>query len=90
VLDGGPEPSLKGAIFGDRGAHCKVWGLSTVSCAKKAEPTDLLFGLWKLKEAQVQSDSIGDANVPSWEGATWRIRLNRLSAAAMRPYVKLL
>jgi len=52
------------------------------------------------KEAQVQSYSLGGANVPSWEGtlalmagqigATGRIRLNRPSAAAMRPYVRYL
>jgi len=32
--------------FGERVAHCKVWGLSVVSCAEMAEPIDLLFGLW--------------------------------------------
>jgi len=45
-----------------------------------------------LKEAQVQSYSPCGANVLSCGriGATWQIRLNRPSAAAMRPYVKLL
>ena len=46
------------------------------------------------KEAQVQSYSPSGANVFSVPcgniGATWRIRLNRPSAAAMRSYVKLL
>ena len=44
---------------------------SAVSCAKMAEPTDLLFGLCTqvgLKEAKVQSYSPGGANVPSWQG----------------------
>jgi len=55
-------------------------------CAKMAEPIDLPF-VWVvdsggLKEAQVQS------YLP--DGATWRIRLNRPSVAAMGPYVKLL
>jgi len=27
----------EGAIWGDRGAHCKVWGLSAMSCAKTVE-----------------------------------------------------
>ena len=40
------------------------------------------------KEAQVQWHSPGGANVPSWEGTL--VPLNRPSAAAMRPYVKLL
>jgi len=43
-----------------------------VSCAETAEPIDLPFGLWNvdsggLKEAQVQSYSLGGANVPTWE-----------------------
>jgi len=32
--------------FGERGAHCKVYGLSAVSCANMAEPIDVSFGLW--------------------------------------------
>jgi len=46
-----------------------------------------------LKEAQVKSHTPGGASVPTWEGhigATWRIRLNHPSAAAMRFYVELL
>jgi len=39
-------PHGKGHILVDRGAHCKVLGLSAVSCAKTAEPIDLRFGLW--------------------------------------------
>jgi len=30
----GPDPHLKGAILVDRGAHCKLYALSAVSCAK--------------------------------------------------------
>ena len=44
VLHVGPDPLWEGAILGERGVHCKV--LSTVSCAKMAEPIDLSFGLW--------------------------------------------
>ena len=41
-----------------------------VSCAKMAEPIDLpiRFVDWGLKEAQVQSYSLGGANVLSWNG----------------------
>jgi len=28
---------LKGVILGDRGARCKVWGLSAVRCATRAQ-----------------------------------------------------
>ena len=43
------------------------------------------------KGAQVQSYAPGGASVPSWRiGVTWRIWLNRSSAAAIRPYVQLL
>ena len=27
-------------------AHCKLQGHSAVSCAKTAEPIEMLFGLW--------------------------------------------
>ena len=43
---GSRSPICEGAILGERGAHCKVQRLSTMSCAKTAEPTDLLCGLW--------------------------------------------
>jgi len=46
VLDAGLDPSWEGTIFGEKGAHCKVQGLSTVSCAKTAESIDMSFGLW--------------------------------------------
>jgi len=49
-------------------------GLSLVSCAQTTEPIEMLFGL---KEACVTK-------------GTWRIWLNHLSVAAMRPYVTLL
>jgi len=78
----GPDPPWEGAILGERGAHCKAWGLSAVGCAKKAEPIDLPFGC-RLGCAEGSTSSIVFA-------ATWGIRLNHPSAAAMRPHVKLL
>ena len=49
VLDGGPDPPThgKGQIFGGEWASsCKVYGHSTVVCAKTAEPIGMPFGLW--------------------------------------------
>jgi len=43
---GGPDPPWEGAILVDRGAHCKVYALFVVSCAKTAEPIHLPFRLW--------------------------------------------
>ena len=34
VLDAGPDPPLEGAIFWETGAHSKVQGHSTATCAK--------------------------------------------------------
>jgi len=45
-LDGGPDPLTRRGNFGERVAHCKVQGLSVVSCAETAKPIDLPFGLW--------------------------------------------
>jgi len=41
-LDEGPVHFTEGAILGERVAHCKIWGLSAMSCAE----IDLLFRLW--------------------------------------------
>jgi len=49
--------------FGERVAHCKVWGFSVVSCAETTEPIDLPFGFLDLEEAQVQSYSQGSTIV---------------------------
>jgi len=69
--------------------------------SRSAAVTDLPFWFVDFggpKLAQVQSYSPGGSSVPSWRqrvlpqghhGATWRIRLNCLSAAEMHPYVKL-
>jgi len=36
-------PHGNGQFFWERGAHCKVQGLSTVSCPKTAEPIEMPF-----------------------------------------------
>ena len=84
-LMGAPDPPTQGAILREQeAAHCKVWGLSAVSPAKTAEPTEMPFGGWT---------RVGPGNYALdvvHIGATWRIRLNRPHVAVMRPYVKLL
>ena len=63
-------------------------------CAKMAEPIDLPFelstrvGLRKQKFNRIRQ--VASVCPHRAIGATWRIRLNGPSAAAMRPYVKLL
>jgi len=49
VLDGGPDFPCEGAILrGKMAAHCKIWGLCAVSCAKTVEPIEMAFGIWTL------------------------------------------
>ena len=43
VLEKDPDPPWEGAILWDRDAHCKVWGLSAVSCAKMVHHLFCLF-----------------------------------------------
>jgi len=68
-----------------------------VSCAETAETIDLPFGLWTLvcrrkhKFNRIRQVVPMCPSLAHWHiGATWQIRLNRPSAAAMRSYVKLL
>jgi len=70
------------AIFRGKGMSVCDRRHSGVSYAKTAEPIEMPFyGLaGGPKEACVTWGHVG---------ATWRIRLNRPCAAAMRPYVKL-
>jgi len=46
VLDAGPDPPWKGAIWGKGSPTVKYRDFLTVSCAETAEPIDLPFGLW--------------------------------------------
>jgi len=62
---------------------------SAVSCAKMAEPIDILFGLWTgVGRRKHTFNHI--CQVGGHIGATWWIRLNCPSVMVMRPYVKLL
>jgi len=65
-----------------------------VICAKTAEPIEMPFGMWarmrrKHKFSRIRQVWRQYAHT-GYIGATWRIRLNRPSAAPMRSYVKLL
>jgi len=39
-------PTYKGNFEGKGASHCKVYGLSSMSCAKMAEPIQLPFWVW--------------------------------------------
>jgi len=74
----------RGNFEGKEAAHCKLQGLSAVSCTKKAEPVEMPFGVWT--RVGPRKHVLDGVHI----GATWRLRLNRRCVAAMRPYVKLL
>jgi len=78
-------------------------GLSVtlVSPAKTAAPIEIPFGLWARMgrrnhvldggaEGRCHGNHFWLSIYGMHVGATWRMRLNRPCAAAMRPYVKLL
>ena len=149
ILDGSTDHPCEWVILRGKGMPRHARRHSYVNCAKKAEPIQMLFGLWTrvgprkhvlygahippCEEAVISGkDMPGHArrhSAVSWAkwlnrsichlgcglgcaegstssivfagwrqcalmgghtGATWRIRFNRPSAAAMRPYVKLL
>jgi len=80
----------KGYFWGGRHAP-----ICPMTVQKMAEPIDLLFGLWTRVGRKMHKFSHFArwrqcAHMGGHIGVTWRIWLNRLSAAAMRPYVKLL
>jgi len=70
-------PLWEWASLRERGAHCKVQGLTAVSCAKTAEPIDWVVDTSGPKEAQVQSYSPDGTNVPS-RRAHWRNLANTI------------
>ena len=83
----GPDPPCESAIIRAKDIPGHDRRHSAVSCAKMAALNDLSFGLWT-PWAEGRTSSVVFArwrHVPSW-----RIRVNRLSAVAMQPYVKLL
>jgi len=53
-----------------------------MSCAKTAEPMEMLFGIWTWVDSGKQ--------VGVHIGTTGQVRLSRLCAAAMQPFFRLL
>jgi len=81
----------RGNFDGEKASHCKVWGHSAVICVTSAEPIKMLFGLWaRTGPRNHELDGVQGARMGGHVGATWKIRLNRISAAAIQSYVKLL
>ena len=84
-----PDPPWERAILVDTCAHCIVWVLSAISCAKTAEPIHLPFWLW-IERAEGCTNSIVFARwrqcalVRGHIAVTCRITLNHPSTAAMR------
>jgi len=61
---------MRRGSVGERVAHCKVWGLSTVRFAETTESIDLTFGFVDSggpKEPQVQSYSQGGATLHNFD-----------------------
>jgi len=61
----------------DGSAHCRVLGHCVVSCALKAEPIKMLFGMW------TQLGSTKHALDGVYIGVTWQILLNRSCVTAL-------
>jgi len=59
----------EGAIFywGEGASHCKVWGHSTVICAKTAEPIEMPFGLWV--QMSQRNHKLDEIQIFLWEEA---------------------
>jgi len=79
----GLDPPWIGAILGERGAHCKAYGLTVMSCAKTAEPVDLPFGFWTWVGPRKDKFNRIRQVTPMCRhgrhiGAIWQIQLNRL------------
>ena len=94
-----PIPLWEGAIFGERGDRCKVYGFSAVSCSKRlirstcrfgcglgcAEGSTFKFNRICLQMAPICTSSIVFArwHQCAFVGATWRIRLSCCGDAAL-------
>jgi len=91
-------PRWEGGIFGEKGAHGKVYrDFVPRAVQKRLNRSTCHFGC-ELRWAEGNTSSIVFVRLRQFAlvgghsdiGATPRIRLNHLSAAAMRPYLKLL
>jgi len=66
VLDGGPDPPWEGALLGERGALCKVYGLFALNCAKTAEPIEMPFGM--LTWVDPRNHVLDEVQIPTGRG----------------------
>jgi len=88
---GSKSPMGRDNFEGGKGRPTVKYRDTAVTCAKTAEPIDLPFGLWtQVGWRKHNFNCIRQVAPCGHIGATWRIRLNRPSVAAMRSYVKLL
>ena len=85
----GPDPPCRGAIIRGKGVPGHAKQHFVRSCAKMAEPIDLPFGL-PIRVARRKHKFNRIHLMEGHIGASLQIRLNRLSAVVMWPYVKLL
>jgi len=70
IFDGGPLPPGKGHFSEKEAAHCKVQGLSAVSCVKTAVPIEMPSGMLSWVD---QGNHILDGSPdPPLEGAILR------------------
>jgi len=65
VLDGIQIPIERG-IFVERGNHCKVYGYSTVNCAKAAESIEMPFGM--LSRVDPRNHVLDGVQIPHAKG----------------------
>jgi len=94
VLDGGTDPPCEWVILTGKGTLSHARRHSDASCAKMAEPIDLPFGLTRVSRRKHTFNRIRHVAPMYPNGrAHWCHLTNtndRPSAAAMRPYAKLL
>jgi len=90
-LNGSPHPPWEGAILRGKGMSRHAGLHSDMNFVKTAEPIEMPFGLWtRVGRRKHKFNLIRQMAPMCLHGKIWRIRLNRLSATTMRPYVKLL
>jgi len=83
-FEGVQIPPCEGTILrGEGAAHRKVYGRYAISCANTAEPITMSFWMWTRVGPNKHASDVGHV------GATWRIRLNRPCAAAVRPLCRI-
>ena len=59
-------------------AHCKVQGLSAVSCAQMAELIEMLkFGLWTWVGPRHHAGVIDGVQIPVHKGTILRVKMGR-------------